>query len=96
MQTSNFHSDIFKRLKSIKSKQVTFTHKKHELEIFANKMQASNFHSDIFKCLKSIKSKQATFTQKKDKMQTSNFHSDIFIRLKRGKKIDSFLFLRCF
>ena len=28
MQTSDFHSDIFIRLKSIKSKQVTFTHKK--------------------------------------------------------------------
>ena len=28
MQTSDFHSDIFMRLKSIKNKQVTFTHKK--------------------------------------------------------------------
>ena len=28
MQTSDFHSDIFMRIKSIKSKQVTFTHKK--------------------------------------------------------------------
>ena len=30
MQTSHFHSDIFIRLKSIKSKQTTFTHKKHK------------------------------------------------------------------
>ena len=28
MQTRDFHSDIFIRLKSIKSKQATFTHKK--------------------------------------------------------------------
>ena len=28
MQTRDFHSDIFIRLKNIKSKQVTFTHKK--------------------------------------------------------------------
>ena len=28
METSDFHSDIFMHLKSIKSKQVTFTHKK--------------------------------------------------------------------
>ena len=27
VQTSDFHSDVFIRLKSIKSKQVTFTHK---------------------------------------------------------------------
>ena len=32
MQTSNFHSDIFKRLKSIKIKQATFTHKKHKMQ----------------------------------------------------------------
>ena len=30
MQTSDFYSDIFLRLKSIKSKQATFTHKKHK------------------------------------------------------------------
>ena len=30
MQTSDFHSDVFVRLKNIKSKQVTFTHKKAE------------------------------------------------------------------
>ena len=29
-QISDFHSDIFIRLKSIKSKQMTFTHKKHK------------------------------------------------------------------
>ena len=31
-QTSDFHSDIFIRLKSIKSKQATFTHKKHKMQ----------------------------------------------------------------
>ena len=45
MQTSDFHSDILIRLKSIKSKQASFTHKKH-------KMQISDFHSDIFIHLK--------------------------------------------
>ena len=45
MQIRDFHSDIFVLLKSIKSKQATFTHKKR-------KMQISDFHSDIFICLK--------------------------------------------
>ena len=77
-QTSDFHSDIFICLKSIKSKQVTFTHKKYKtsnkrlsLRYFYTpkkyKKQTSDFHSDIFIHLKSIKSKQATFTHKKHK-----------------------------
>ena len=32
MQTCNFHPDIFIRLKSIESKQATFTHKKHKMQ----------------------------------------------------------------
>ena len=56
MQTSDFHSDIFIRLKSIKSKQATFTHKKYKtsnkrlsLRYFympeKYKKQTSDFHS---------------------------------------------------
>ena len=50
MQTSDFHSDIFIRLKSIKSKQVTFTHKK-----------AQNVKQVTF----TRKKAQMTFTHKK-------------------------------
>ena len=57
MQTSDFHSDIFIPLKSIKSKQVTFTHKKAQMTFThekaqmtfthkkSRKRQTSNFHS---------------------------------------------------
>ena len=54
MQTSNFHSDIFIRLKSIKSKQVTFTHKKAQ-----NVKQVTFTH----------KKPQMTFAHKKAKAQ---------------------------
>ena len=40
IQTSDFHSDVFIRLKSIKSKQATFTHKKHKT---SNKLRFRRF-----------------------------------------------------
>ena len=52
MQTSDFHSDIFIRLKTIKSKQMTFTHKKAKAQ---NVKQVTFTH----------KKPQMTFTHKK-------------------------------
>ena len=39
MQTSDFYSDIFIRQKSIKSKQVTFNHKKAQITFTYKKAQ---------------------------------------------------------
>ena len=63
MQTSDFHSDIFMRLKSIKSKQVTFTHKKAQ-----NVKQVTFTHKKAqmtFTHKKAQNVKQVTFTHKK-------------------------------
>ena len=61
-QTSHFHSDIFIRLKSIKSKQATFTHKKHKMQTsFVDafkKRQKDKGFSFSQMLLKSTKSKQ--------------------------------------
>ena len=47
MQTSNFHSDIFIRLKSIKSKQVSFTHKKAQMTFTHKKAQMTFTHKKV-------------------------------------------------
>ena len=46
MQTSDFHSDIFIRLKGIKSKQVTFTHKKVQMTFTHKKPQMTFTHKE--------------------------------------------------
>ena len=56
MQTSHFHSDIFIRLKSMKNKQVTFTHKKAQMTFTHKKAQMTFTHK------KAQNVKQVTFT----------------------------------
>ena len=63
METSNFHSDIFILLESIKSKQVTFTYKKTQIVkqvTFTHKKAQMTFTSK-----KAQNVKQVTFTHKK-------------------------------
>ena len=61
-QTSDFHSDSFIRLKNIKSKQATFTHKKHKMQtsfvLDAKKGQRNKQLSFSQMLLKSTKSEQ--------------------------------------
>ena len=85
MQTSGFHSDIFIRLKSIKSKQVifthktaqnvkqmTFTHKKPQMTFNHKKAQVTLTHK------KAQNVKQVTFTHKKSTERQTSFVLDAF------------------
>ena len=62
MQTSDCHSDIFIRLKSIKSKQATFTLKKAKAQMTSTHKKTQMTFTDK----KSHNVNKVTFTHKKE------------------------------